>query len=170
LSLDACLGKLRYVKYGDEVRADDINTKVECLRALSSMFRQLGVNDPLVDELDAVLSIIPYVSSGDVIQPEHHNYIVDALMKVRDILSKMESYYISQVNQLIDIINYMSSTLQPWGTLTFGYGMSYWFANPYIPGADSLRLPPHYTLSLIDASTYGAGPYSGLNIEYLATK
>jgi hypothetical protein len=127
------------------------------------MFRQLGVNDPLVDELDAVLSIIPYVRSGDVIQPEHHNYIVDALMKVRDILSKMESYYISQVNQLIDQLNYMATTLQPWSALALGYETSYWFANPYIPGADSLRLPPHYTLSILafgyETSYWFANPY-----------
>jgi hypothetical protein len=167
LSLDACLGKLRYVKYGDEVRADDINTKVECLRALSSMFRQLGVNDPLVDELDAVLSIIPYVSSGGRNSAGAPQYIVDALMKVRDILSKMESYYISQVNQLIDIINYMSSTLQPWGTLTFGYWATDRRGDLYTPTISYVQTPLHYALALLDVLVYGASAYSALSIEYL---
>jgi len=125
LSLDACLDKLRYVKYGDEARADDVNTKVECLRALSSVFRQLGVDDPLVDELDAVLSKIPRVKSGDIIQPEHHNYMVDALRKARDILSKMEEYYIAQLNSL--------ASVSPFTGLGVGFGFSTYPDSPSPP-------------------------------------
>jgi hypothetical protein len=131
------------------------------------MFRQLGVNDPLVDELDAILSNIPYVSSGDVIQPEHHNYIVDALMKARDILSKMESYYISQVNQLIDIINYISSTLQPWSPLAFGYWTTDRRGDLYTPTIRYVQVPALYALALLDVLTYGASAYSALSIDYL---
>jgi hypothetical protein len=103
----------------DEVRSGDVNTKVECLRALSSMFRQLGVDDPLVDELDAVLSKIPYVKSLDVIQPEHHNYVVDALKKARDILSNMESYYISGYNKLSHLIDVLTGGLVTYHTTPF---------------------------------------------------
>jgi hypothetical protein len=48
--------------------------------------------DPLVDQLDAIIAMIRYVRSGDVIQPEDHNYIVDALRRARDILAEIESW------------------------------------------------------------------------------
>jgi hypothetical protein len=100
LSLDACLQKLRYVKYGDEVRADDVNTKVECLRLLRDTSKakaaELGCPservDPLVEELDSILATIRYVRSGDIIQPEDHNYVVEALKKARDILAEIEAF------------------------------------------------------------------------------
>jgi hypothetical protein len=100
LSLDTCLSKLRYVKYGDEVRADDVNTKVECIRVLRDTSKakaaELGCPservDPLVEELDSILATIRYVRSGDIIQPEDHNYVVDALKKARDILAEIEAF------------------------------------------------------------------------------
>jgi hypothetical protein len=125
LSLDTCLSRLRYVKYGDEVRAEDLNTKLECLKALSALFRQLGVSDPLVDELDEILSRIPYVRSGDIIQPEHHNYVVDALRKVRDIIAKMEEYYITQLSIL--------ASISPFAGLGVSYGFSTYPDNPRPP-------------------------------------
>jgi hypothetical protein len=106
--LDQCLSLLRYVSEGDEVFHDDINKKVECLKALSVIFRQLRPDDPLVDELDSILNKIPYVKTGDIIMPDHHNLIVDALRKARDILSRMESYYLSQINNLLSIIDSLS--------------------------------------------------------------
>jgi hypothetical protein len=158
---------LRYVKYGDEARAGDVNTKVECLRALSSVFRQLGVDDPLVDELDAVLSKIPYVKSGDVIQPEHHNYIVDALRKARDIMSKMEEYYASQLDALINQLNYILNVLQPWGTLVFGYGTTDWLGDLYTPTISYVQVSPFKTSHLVDMPTSGTSAYSELSIDYL---
>jgi hypothetical protein len=100
LSLDACLDKLRYVKYGDEVRASDVLTKLECLRALRDALKAKATEvgcpservDPLVDQLDSILALIRYVRSGDIIQPEDHNYVVDALKKARDILAEIESW------------------------------------------------------------------------------
>jgi hypothetical protein len=100
LSLDACLEKLRYVKYGDEVWASDVLTKLECLKTLRDTLKAKAAEmgcpseriDPLVDQLDAIIAMIRYVRSGDIIQPEDHNYIVDALKKARDILSEIESW------------------------------------------------------------------------------
>jgi hypothetical protein len=100
LSLDTCLQKLRYVKYGDEVRASDVLTKLECLKALRDTLKTKAAEmgcpservDPLVDQLDSILAAIRYVRSGDIIQPEDHNYVVDALRKARDILAEIESY------------------------------------------------------------------------------
>lgn len=164
MSLDVCLDKLRYVKYGDEARAGDVNTKVECLRALSSVFRQLGVDDPLVDELDALLSKIPYVKSGDIIQPEHHNYIVDALRKARDILSKMEEYYIAQLNSL--------ASVSPFTGLGVGFGFSTYPDSPRPPslpyaGSGLLTVEASYdsgyaspcTALVVDVPIYRPGYY-----------
>lgn len=100
MSLDACLSKLRYVKYGDEVRASDVLAKLECLRSLRDTLKAKAAEmgcpseriDPLVDQLDAIIAMIRYVRSGDIIQPEDHNYIVDALKKARDILGEIESF------------------------------------------------------------------------------
>ena len=106
--LDQCLSLLRYVSEGDQVFHDDIDKPVECLRAFSIIFRQLRPDDPLVDELDSILNKIPYVKTGDIIMPDHHNLIVDALKKARDIISRMESYYLSQINNLLSIIDSLS--------------------------------------------------------------
>jgi hypothetical protein len=108
LSLDICLQKLRYVKYGDEVRASDVLTKLECLKALRDTLKTKAAEmgcpservDPLVDQLDSILATIRYVRSGDIIQPEDHNYVVDALKKARDILAEIESYCLEVKAQL----------------------------------------------------------------------
>ena len=100
MSLDICLQKLRYVKYGDEVRASDVSAKLECLKALRDTLKTKATEmgcpseriDPLVDQLDSILATIRYVRSGDIIQPEDHNYVVDALRKARDILAEIESW------------------------------------------------------------------------------
>jgi hypothetical protein len=108
LSLDACLDKLRYVKYGDEVRASDVLAKLECLKALRDALKakvaEMGCPseriDPLVDQLDSIITMIRYVRSGDIIQPEDHNYVVDALRKARDILAEVESWCTGIKDQL----------------------------------------------------------------------
>jgi hypothetical protein len=155
---------LRYVKYGDEVRAEDLNTKLECLKSLSALFRQLGVADPLVDELDAIIAKIRYVRSGDIIQPEDHNYVVDALRKVRDILAKMEEYYIS-------IVNYFA-TISPFAGLGVGFGFSTYPDSPVPPslpyaGAGLLTVDVSYdsdyaspcTALVVEAPIYRPGYY-----------
>ncbi len=101
-TLDECLSVLRYVSSDIEVLARDINDLKTCLSLLSQTFRSRIGGDPLVDELDAILSKIPYVKAGDVIMPEHHNYLVDALKKARDILYNIEIFYKSQLDALIN--------------------------------------------------------------------
>jgi hypothetical protein len=49
----------------------------------------LKIDSRLIDELDSILSSIPYVRSGDVIEADHHNLVVYALNKIRDILSQI---------------------------------------------------------------------------------
>jgi len=159
LSLDACLQKLRYVKSGDEVRGDDLNTKVDCLKALSNWLRQLGVEDPLVDELDAIIQQIRYVKSGDVIQPEDHNYVVDALKKARDIIAGMESHYVSLIYQL--------QGLTPWGLLGVGYSTTDWLGGVYTPTISYVQVPPLGSSYVVDTPITATSPYSEMTVEYI---
>jgi len=99
-AVDACIQKLRYVSKDVEVLHSDVNDVNDCLKALSSVLRVATGGDPLVDELDAILSKMRYVTSADVIEPDDHNLKVDAIKKIRDILSKMEQYYVSQLTAL----------------------------------------------------------------------
>ena len=43
-----------------------------------------------LDELKAILDKIRYVKAGDFVLVEDHNYIVDALKKIKEILDNME--------------------------------------------------------------------------------
>jgi len=103
-TLDECLSVLRYVSSGVEVLTRDINDLRTCLSLLSQIFRSRIGGDPLVDELDSILSKIPYVKAGDVIMPEHHNYLVDAIKKARDILYNLEIFYKTQLDALINLM------------------------------------------------------------------
>jgi len=104
MSLDEVLKKLRYVKRWpgpeSEIRHEDLNTKIDTLKAIRDALKEKVGEDPLVDELDAILNLIPYAKAGDVVEPEHHNLIVDAMWKVRDILGKMESEYMKMIELL----------------------------------------------------------------------
>jgi hypothetical protein len=84
-----------------------------------------SIVDPLIDKLDAVIATIRYVKSGDIIQPEDHNYIVDALKKARDIIAKMEEYYISLLSAL--------ASVSPFTGLGVGFGFSTYPDNPVPP-------------------------------------
>ena len=100
MALDVCLSKLRYVSKDMPVESMELNLRVDCLKALRDVLktkaRELGCPseevDPLVDELDAILAKIRYVKAMDILLPEDHNYVVDALRKARDILGEIESY------------------------------------------------------------------------------
>jgi hypothetical protein len=140
-----------------------VNTKVECLRLLKdyliSKSESLGVPkesvDPLVDELDKILNMIPYVRSGDIIQPEHHNYIVDALRKVRDLLAKMEEYYISLINYL--------ATISPSAGLGVGFGFTTY---PDMPTPPSLPYVGAGLLTVDVSYDYGyVSPCTSLTVE-----
>jgi len=169
-SFDVCIQRLRYVSKDMPVESSDLNAIADCLKALSSVLRTTIGGDPLVDELDAMLSQIRYVRSGDVIQPEDHNLKVDAVKKIRDILAKMEEYYASQLDALINQLNYILNVLQPWSNLVFGYGTTDWLGDLYTPTISYAQVSPFYTLALLDAPTYGSTPYSELSIDYLTTK
>ena len=80
--------------------SSDVNAKVDCIRALRERLvgsaRALGVPrervDPLVELLDEVLARLRYVRSGDIVLPEDHNTLVDALARARDVLSAIEDW------------------------------------------------------------------------------
>jgi hypothetical protein len=91
--IDEMLKRLRYVtRYPDpesEIRHEDLNAKIDTLKVIRDVLKEKIGEDPLVDELDAILNLIPYVKPGDIVEPEHHNLVVDALKKVRDLLAKI---------------------------------------------------------------------------------
>ena len=98
MSLEACLAKLRYVKYGDEVLSSDHNTKFECLKLLRDRIVELadglGVRslvDPVLGRLDAILAMLKYRVALDIIDPEDHNLLVDGLKAARDALAELEA-------------------------------------------------------------------------------
>ena len=92
--MDKCLDLLRYVKKGDYVLASDFNTIRQCLYIardwLLKICEEFGIDPRYVYELDPYLERIRTVMFGDIIQPEDHNNIVDALKKLREILEKIE--------------------------------------------------------------------------------
>jgi len=98
-SLDKCIDNLYYVSVNTYVSSSDINTLVDCMKALSAVLRERVGDDPLVDELDAIIAKMRYVTSGDTILPEDHNYLVDAIKKARDVLARMEEYYKSLIEE-----------------------------------------------------------------------
>jgi hypothetical protein len=153
-AVDTCVQRLRHVSKDTPVDSSDLNTVTDCLKDLSSVFRTATGGDPLVDELDAMLSRIRYVRAGDVVEPDDHNLKVDAIKKVRDILAKMEQ----------------PLALLPWGTLALGYGTTDWFGDLYTPTISYVQVSPFFTLALLDAPTYGSSAYAELVIDYLTAK
>jgi hypothetical protein len=163
-AVDACIQRLRYVSKDMPVESSDINAVTDCLKALSSVLRVATGGDPLVDELDAMLSRIRYVKSGDVIEPDDHNLKVDAIKKARDILSKMEEYYIAQLNSL--------ASVSPFTGLGVGFGFSTYPDSPSPPslpyaGSGSLTVEASYdsgytspcTALVVDVPIYRPGYY-----------
>jgi hypothetical protein len=98
LSLEECLARLRYVKYGDEVLSSDHNTKVECLKllrdrivALADRLGVRGLVDPKLERLDVILAQLKYRTALDIIDPDDHNLLVDGLKVARDALAELEA-------------------------------------------------------------------------------
>ena len=93
--MDSCLAKLRYVSEGDDVLAEDHNVPVDCIKVmrswLSNICNTYGIDPSYVQELDPYIEKLRYVSSGDLILPEDHNTIVDALRKAREVIEKIET-------------------------------------------------------------------------------
>jgi hypothetical protein len=86
LSLDECLARLKYVRYGDEVLSSDHNTKVECLKllrdrivGLAERLGVVGLVSQKLGRLDAILAQLKYRVALDIIDPEDHNLLVDGL-------------------------------------------------------------------------------------------
>ena len=91
---DRHLSRLRYVKKGDWVLAEDHNAKVDCLKAakvwLLNICKRYNIDPRYVYELDPYLEKLRYVKAGDTILSTDHNNIVDTLKKLREVLEKVE--------------------------------------------------------------------------------
>jgi len=77
-----------------EVRSDDVNNPMDCVRVLRDVVldlaRSVGLDPQFVYELDPIISRFRTVRSGDIILPDDINNINDAIRKVRDILEQIE--------------------------------------------------------------------------------
>jgi len=93
--MDECLKLLRYVKKGDYLLTQDINVPRECIfvaRAwLEAIVKAYNLDPTYVYELDPYLKRLRYVRVGDILEPDDHNAIVDALKKLREVLEKIEA-------------------------------------------------------------------------------
>jgi hypothetical protein len=114
--LFARVEELRYVKEGDEARASDVNDVADFLKDLmqyTQSYLKLRESTRKIDltqyycKLSAINSFIaklPHIYSGDVIDPSHHNLIVDTLWKLKDFLSEMNLGG-SSISKLEDILS-----------------------------------------------------------------
>jgi len=93
--VEECLNKLRKVSRGDYVLTRDINDVNDCIKEIAKwMVEHLmnyGIDPEFVYELDPYIYKLRYVSSGDIIEPEDHNTIVDTLRKMRDVMERVEA-------------------------------------------------------------------------------
>lgn len=93
--VDECINKLRYVKKGDYVLTRDINDVNDCIKKIANwMVEHLisyNIDPEFVYELDPYIYKLRYVKSGDIIEPEDHNNIVDTLKKMRDVMERVEA-------------------------------------------------------------------------------
>jgi len=78
-----CVASLRKVGYGDDVISDDVNRTAQCLKLLFSyvlsVVRLRGGDPSVLEAVKPYLDRLRTVRSGDVILPEDHNYLVDAV-------------------------------------------------------------------------------------------
>jgi len=145
--LAECVERLRYVGEGDEVRAEDYNVKVDCIRMVRDALAELDPLDPSVEELGRIVERLGYVRSGDIIEPEHHNLVVDALKVVHEILRVR---------------------LLPLQGLTVAYDVSLGYSVPEViavhPGV------PLYGVNLLSVEPVATSPFSAMGVYYLTTR
>ena len=67
MSLEACLAKLRYVKYGDEVLSSDHNTKFECLKLLRDRIVELADGLGVRSSFNSIEWILPSIPSPQTV-------------------------------------------------------------------------------------------------------
>jgi hypothetical protein len=150
-SFGECVDSLRYVVEGMPIDSKDWDAITCCLRLAKDMIDKyrykhgiaIDVTDPLIDELDAILTKIRYVMTGDIVEPEDHNLKVDALRKIRDILDRME--------KTIEL-------LKAW-TWALGIGLEY-AVSPTIKLFYKLG-----TINYMDCNLYNQSPYSEVILE-----
>lgn len=130
------LSKLKKVKYGDFVSSNQYNTMFSLIRLLNSLCK--------CEKADEYAKKLPFfVTRFDIVQPEHHNYMVDAIKAFRDcissfkdtkelddIISKMryvskgDDILSSDKNTIIDALNWIAANAPyvPYPPVTYGTG------------------------------------------------
>ena len=144
--LTECVKRLRYVGEGDEVRADDYNIKIDCIRLVRDALAELDPLNPSVEELRKIVEKLGYVKAGDIIEPEHHNLVVDVLKMVSKILE---------------------ARLLPALGLTIAYEASPGYS---VPELISIPLGiPLYGANLATLELTATSPFSEMKIYYFTT-
>ena len=144
--LAECVGRLRYVGEGDEVRSEDYNIKVDCIRIVRDVIVELDPFNPSVEELRKIVDKLGYVKAGDIIEPEHHNLVVDALKVISKILEA----------RLLPVLG-----------LTIAYEVSPGYS---VPELISIPLGiPLYGANLATLELTATSPFSEMKIYYLTT-
>lgn len=102
LEMENILNTMRYVKTGDEIRAEDTNkfvnyTKksVELVKKIYELFKiKTGKTLPLVESYISIADMragfLKEVKSLDIIHPDHHNLIIDILKPIELALLEIE--------------------------------------------------------------------------------
>ena len=120
--------------------------KVDCIRLVRDALAELDPLDPSVEELGRIVERLGYVKAGDIIEPEHHNLVVDALKVVHEILR---------------------ARLQPLQGLTVAYDVSLGYSVPVViavhPGV------PLYGANLLSVELAATSPLSAMGAYYLTT-
>jgi len=95
-----------------EVRAEDVNVPSKCLRYLYHFLRTQtylnGGDISVVEQAEPYIQGLPKVKTGDVIDPEHHNAIVDAINSLSYTalgLNTNSFVYLALTNRLMAVLN-----------------------------------------------------------------
>jgi len=76
-----------------EARSDDVNKPAQCINLLYQYAKEQNLDPVILDRVSPYLEKLPTIKSGDILQPDHINSIVDALKSLayalEDALSRL---------------------------------------------------------------------------------
>jgi len=76
--------RLRHVRPREYAFADDFNAPADCLASLRALVAERMPDCPGLEEVDAILAMLPRFRPGDLVASRYYNLLVDALRKLRD--------------------------------------------------------------------------------------
>jgi len=76
--------RLRHVKPREDAFADDFNAPADCLADLRRLVAERMPDCPGLEEVDAMLAMLPRFRAGDLVASRYYNLLVDALRKMKE--------------------------------------------------------------------------------------